>query len=173
MYRRDMQAELFSERGQHFTMCVCCGQYCKEALRHFFERFLDVFEPWAPADPATMLDPSIPEPVQRALGCKAGHPSIVLAAVVEAVERISADFAKGRRAFEPDLYVSLLWVSIALIHAGARLAKLLYRISSRIIGRGGQLSASVHQGWTRIKRGDFIGREPSGVSRITSAAHAH
>ena len=103
MHTRDVQAVSYDECGQHFNMCVCCGQYCKEALRHFFERFLDVFEPWAPADLATVSGPSSLEPVQRAVGCKAGHPSIVLAAVVEAVERISADFAKGRRASDQDL----------------------------------------------------------------------
>ena len=107
------------------TMCVFCEQYCKKALRHFFERFLDVFEPWAPADPAAVSDTSTQEPVQRAVGCKAGHPSNVLAAVVEAVERISADFAKGGRAVDQDLFCSLLLVSIAVFHAGARLAELL------------------------------------------------
>ena len=173
MYTRDARAVLTIRRGQHLTMCVCCGQYCKEALRHFFERFLDVFEPWAPADLATVSDPSSPEPVQRAVGCKAGHPSIVLAAVVEAVERISADFAKGGRTVDQDLSYLLLMVSIAVFYAGACLAELLHRIRLRITARGGQLSTLVDQGWTRIERGGSIGRGPLGVFRITSAAHAH
>lgn len=75
-----------------------CLQYCKEPLRSFFERFLEVFEPWAPEETAASDSAASHEVKQRAaLGCRAGHPSAILAAIVEAVERISTDFGRGRR----------------------------------------------------------------------------
>lgn len=74
---------------------VFCVQYCKEALRNFFERFLEVFEPWTPRE-STVPGYAARESMQAAVGCKAGHPSSVLAAIVEAVERISSDFGRGK-----------------------------------------------------------------------------
>ena len=77
-----------------------CVQYCKEALRNFFERFLEVFEPWTPTE-STVSVTALHDAVHAAVGCKAGHPSSTLAAIVEAVERISTDFGRGE---EPYLY---------------------------------------------------------------------
>ena len=74
-----------------------CLQYCKEPLRSFFERFLEVFEPWTPEEPAASDSAAGHEVMQQAeVGCRAGHPSTILAAIVEAVERISTDFGRGR-----------------------------------------------------------------------------
>ena len=76
-------------------------QYCKEALRIFFERFLEVFEPWTPTKSTAPVS-AAQNAAQAAAGCKAGHPSSILAAIVEAVERISTDFGRGEEPCNPN-----------------------------------------------------------------------
>ncbi len=82
-------------------------QYCKEALRNFFERFLEVFEPWTPIESAASVS-AAHDTVHAAMGCKAGHPSSTLAAIVEAVERISTDFGRGGQPYTPEHLQSAL-----------------------------------------------------------------
>ena len=89
-----VQCTLTSEVAPNACSCL---QYCKEPLRSFFERFLEVFEPWAPEETAASDSAASHKDTQRAaVGCRAGHPSAILAAIVEAVERISTDFGRGR-----------------------------------------------------------------------------
>lgn len=54
-----------------------------------------MFEPWTPTESA-VPDSMAHEHVQTAVGCKAGHPSSTLAAIIEAVEHISIDFGRGK-----------------------------------------------------------------------------
>ena len=60
-----------------------------------------MFEPWAPTESSAPV-PAAHNAVQTAVGCRTGHPGSILAAIVEAVERITTDFGRGEKPHKPD-----------------------------------------------------------------------